>query len=182
MFNNPFTPESKKAKKSLFKKELKDLMSHKIAQHMVGKIESITPLVEYGDFKIRREQIGFIYDLEKQVAADRGAQKPGEMKHVKDLINRFLDLMYEGLPMVDEKGNIQCFVLQGFKLTQLPESIGKLKHLQYLDLSLNYALKTLPLSLGKLKELKRIDLRSTAVNMTVISEINKLLPGVEIIM
>jgi len=63
MFSNPFTPDSQKAKKSLFNQSAKALnLGRKLSERQEEAIEDI--LVEYGSrmskpYKIKRTQVKF---------------------------------------------------------------------------------------------------------------------------
>jgi len=168
MFNNPFTPESKKAKKSLFNKKIeKNFYASKVLEEKIAD-----PLVEYGPFKLAMSQVKFLNDLVRMFlkhAKSRGINSDPE-KLKKDLIT-----VLESQPKVtqlgqllekysrrknrniDENGYITRLDFKHWTLEELPESIVNLKNLGELYIS-RAGLRIFPEQLTQLKNLWDLDI------------------------
>ena len=157
MFSNPFTPESQKAKKSLFKKEAKGFILSKEVSAVTEKIIADNDpnfLVKYDNYEIKRSQAEFLYALEKQMVKDWPSQVPIDLNHARNLL---LKLFNKNEIIVSASGDIETLNLGVLNLKALPAQIGKLTHLQILYCHSN-SLRSLPEQIGKLVSLKIINL------------------------
>jgi len=129
MFENPFTSESKKAKKSLFDKKPKNLsLARKVSAEMTEKIKPADLYYEH-EFRINREQATFLYALEDQlvrdyVENDKNITKNEARKIIYDRLN------YLSVCKINEQGQIIVLNLNCLNLTCIPEQIEKLVNLQ----------------------------------------------------
>jgi len=159
MYNNPFTPDSQKAKKSLFQKKVINISFKNVKQ--VELIEQrLKSLIEFGNHKIAPEQIKFVYDLEQQLLHDvnkifkRGGGRVYSVAQAKGSIDNTI------LKKVDRLGNIISLDFNHFNLLMLPPSIEELTELAELDFR-NSAVTEIPDALQKLPKLKSLNLQNT---------------------
>jgi len=66
IFENPFVPDSKKAKKSLL---VKKLPTNKVGFKPIAKPEKLLGLIRYGDMELPPQEVSFLNDLEKNLSA-----------------------------------------------------------------------------------------------------------------
>jgi len=187
MFNNPFTPESKKAKKSLFNKKTEK--SFYVSKEIEKKIAD--PLVEYGPLKIAKSEIGFIKDLEQNIIEhnrERGFSQDNvglreakkviigilQKKRAETQLSEKLKKISSRQPgNIDEFGHITRLDCTDWLFATLPESISNLKNLRELNLS-QVGLSSLPESLFHLKNLWDLDLSDNVFISSLSNEIVNL--------
>ena len=172
MFENPFTPESKKAKKSLFAKKLtaKILKLSNKTERSISELEN--KLVSFGDYEIMQRQLYYIHLIREKLK--RGEKKSDNLDYKnKELdkiilkqfeeslnyIGRWLDdlaLIFNKLEdPIDENGNVIVLNLHRNPLYVLPPGISKLTKLKALIID-SAEIFSLPEELKKLKSLKYI--------------------------
>jgi len=159
MFTNPFTPEFKKAKKSLFKKEVSVRVERKISVDMAKKIETATPPSIYEtEYKIKREQAKFLVDLEDQLAEDL-LRAYDDKKECREKAQAALEsiLINKERCEINEAGDIIELRLMSLGLSLLPDSVANLKKIKILSCWGN-RLSELPEALCDLNELTTLDL------------------------
>ena len=180
MFNNPFTPESQKAKKSLFNKKATINIGRLLSANQLEKIKKIGEgfeLEEYGNLKIRKDQIQFLYDLEKALI---GVTLPEFMTSILDEEQaRDYLLKVKKAIGVDRLGNITRLTLSNTYFGALPHNINLLKKLDSLYLS-KTGIRNLPKHLENLKELEILLLSGNEINSREKERIRKDLPNTEI--
>jgi len=110
MIENPFTPESKKAKKSLFNKKYKkpNLVSSKIKENISALAEDI---INYHGFRINKDELQYLKNFEDTVKhwndpyfISTGRKKFDLKQIIKALDNRGyiteLNFNFPGVPVV----------------------------------------------------------------------------------
>jgi len=127
MYHNPFTPESQKAKKSLFNKR-PDLT---LSKTMVEKVESADPLTEYLDQQMKKSQVLVLKDFVKSMIKLNSKQGGiiNSEAQIENVFKRHAKLD------IDTEGNIISIDLSTFNLDEIPLSIRNLKKIKKLDLS-----------------------------------------------
>ena len=135
MFNNPFTPESQIAKKSLFLKKVQYLNFNpnieKVVKKAIVEIKKIKTVI-YGDpdnsrlnLRIKVEQVEFLYRLENQLVHDKFGRDTKEIR---------LKLLTGGdRIIVSRRNHIMELNLSRMGLSAMPNSINRLKFLKKLD-------------------------------------------------
>ena len=141
---NPFTPKSAVPQKRLFGGEEK-VVKRKLSKEAQERIqEAKEKFVQYGEHKILKSQVEFLYELEKELMEI--AKQKGKELSKKDIVERVAEKI-----KVDEDGNIKKIVFYNMNLETLP-SLDKLKNLKELICRQN-KLISLP-SLDKLTNLR----------------------------
>jgi len=164
MFENPFQPESKKAKKSLFNRNKK--AGQFVSVKTMEKIEKSFPTVEYHGLRIRKEQVEFFKDLEKLIeqiilrkeeAHYQIIAKKSRAEVLKDELGKLVKECE-----LDSIGNIVRLTLRQLDyLNQLPASITNLIKLKQLEIIDCKEFRTLPENLGQLNRLEGMVLNGT---------------------
>ena len=172
MFNNPFTPESKKAKKSLLNKEVKSIriFSQKIEKQIAENDPDV--LVKYGPWEMKKSQAEFFYALEDLLIKDYKDENGNKIN--RDQARAIIELKSHPADFfeINEKGYIVKINLSVLQLKNLPLEIGKLRELEELYCGHN-KLKTLPAVIGHLTKLITLEC-STNQLTTLPSEIGFL--------
>jgi len=158
MFSNPFTPESKKAKKSLFKSGYK---MNSLSLNRLSALERIKvslPL-ELLEQNIPAEQLRFFKDLKFYITLKLLKDHLEILE--KDIDHFLIDAVKQafGFSTLDENHNVkELFLYDPFnriKIETLPPSIAKLIKLRTLSINC-LGLKQLPTNFADLKELESL--------------------------
>jgi len=133
MFSNPFTPDSQKAKKSLFNQGVRAInIGRKLSEQREKSLAQLER-VKYGDFKVLAPQVEFLHDLEKQISRDFRTHQIS----VEDAAEMLNKLMHKKDIEMDKAGNIIVLNISQLQLNALPNSIDKLVKLRKLNFSFN---------------------------------------------
>ena len=132
MFENPFTRESKKAKKSLLAKE-------KIRGNVIKKNIEIDNLLsqveEFGDLKVQKSQLIFLNDLINTACKEIGITKD----KARDIIlsglqsldmDQFEKGILDAVSGIDDEGNIIFIDLGNLRIRTMPRSVINLIKLE----------------------------------------------------
>jgi len=166
MLENPFTPESKKAKKSLFAtdKKARFLNINKETLKLVKEVGEEFELGDYGGIEIKKYQLPFLHDLENLFI--KYSKNQGQL-YTREQARKFIaerlasDYQeYSGKAVhngeilgLDLSADYDPFSGTNFdRFGQLPQSISILRHLEFLALN-HGTLSELPTSIANLPNL-----------------------------
>jgi len=164
MFNNPFTPDSQKARKSLFKKTsgFSDrILSDKIKKEIesIESAETNDRVVDYFGKEMKNSQAKFLNDISR--ANYNLLQMQKHMSLAEFIKITLSPIIKNDSKMFDKKGNILSFKLSQNIFGNLPETIKNLKRLNYLTLT---DCKQLPGELDVLPNLMELDLSNNRID------------------
>jgi len=171
MFENPFISESKKAKKSLFKKGA-DFGGPRLSKKQIIAIEKIQ-VPNYGPLYIEKSQLSFLKQLEKSLI--KGYNFPPSAQHEKLAQGIILKILKKP-GVVDDEGHILKIEFAGIDISDLEfsgEDLPYIKELRFKNIPPNKIsnigdLSTLetyfysadwgdfPQDIGQLKKLKKL--------------------------
>jgi len=182
MFSNPFTPESKKAKKSLFKHDKKGPALN-LSRYAKEKIADLATVDFYG-VKVLKKQAMFLSELQDYWLSILGVVfSPNEILGlVPKMINRQdgeKDLVIKINPM----GQIEDLTIDGHQVTgcllYFPETICNLIHLKKLNLD-NNKIEFIPDEFFELKNLKELGIRGNKLSDEMKAKIKAVFPFAQI--
>jgi len=160
-FENPFTADSKKAKKSLLAKVRNVLISDKNAEK---NIEAAIKAVPYGPYEILPTELEFFYDLEDQLIKDSGFLH--RIKNRDQAKKKILELMKQSqAPALefDENGRIITLIIDNTEcLKKIPASIVRLRNLHKLSMC-NNKIESIPSNIDYIKHLQNIVLYANKI-------------------
>ena len=150
-FENPFVPESKKAKKSLLDKKIR---TDKIWPESIKKVDELLKLGHYGDLELYQKEVDFLNDLESYTINwyKRKVGKPPDKEITKYLIQQMCLINNHSITELDlyadipTEGRHTLMCIFDFKLPNSIVNLKKLKKIMYYSTLLNNRLR----KLGKL--------------------------------
>ena len=153
MFSNPFTPDSQKAKKSIFKNESRGfIIERKISAERIRKIEMVRRHTDYLlKYKLKVDNADFLYALEDHLIKDLQIDEEEAKATIEKILNN-RDSFGK-----NQNGEIIKLNISDLGLFRLPSAIGQLTQLSEFDCSEN-KLKLLKLDISIYdKEIERIE-------------------------
>ena len=157
-FENPFMPESKKAKKSLLNKKIE---AGKIWPESIKKVDELLKLGHYGELELYQKEVDFLNDLEKLIlqTVQKTVHQPWHPSNLDKLV----------ISMVGEIKNNSITTLN---LGLDPNMFNPFGYL------VNFS--EVPKSIINLKKLKILNFRHNPVGILARRHLKKFLPNVEI--